>query len=334
MGYVCLGCAGTAGSPVRPYRMNTPHGRQVFGQPRLFECAQCGLVQVEPGPSAAALDTYYRIGYRKHNLFGSDVADTSRFPLDNVFYYNRGQSIAELVAPHITTQAPRVLDIGAGYGHILHAFGERYPDAQRQAIEHSDVCVQHLRRIGMDVVSRPVEEVLPELKSRFDVIVLSHVLEHILEPRPVLNLIRESLAPGGLLYIEVPNIPRESLLRYPDHPWAPRWDEPHITFFSLDSLRRLIGSSSFAEVFCDTGGPHYRHISGARYWLPPGKAFLLNLLPRPVFHFLRRQRVTAGLRVQTREETFYQYGGFRIWIRSIWRRKDDSMIRPQGLALG
>lgn len=320
MGYVCLGCAREEGRPVRRYRTNTPHGRQVFGRPSLYECRHCGLVQVEPGPSAKALDDYYRVDYRKHNLYGSDVADTSRFPFDNLFYYNRGQSIAELVAPHVTAPAPRVLDIGAGYGHILHAFGERFPEADRQAIEYSDVCVRHLRGIGVEVVNRPVEDVLPEVRGRFDVIVLSHVLEHIREPRPVLDLIREALAPGGILYIEVPNIPQESLLRFPDHHWAPRWDEPHITFFSLDTLRHVMGAAGFTEQFCDTGGPRYRYISGLRFRTPPARAFLLNLLPRPVFRFLRRQKATAGLRVKTREDTFYEYGGFRIWIRSLWRR--------------
>lgn len=323
MGFVCLGCAGNRGQPVRRYRTNTPHGRQVFGRPDLYECTDCGLVQVEPGPSASELDDYYRVDYRKHKLYGSDVADTSRFPFDNLFYYNRGQSIAELVSPHVASDEPRVLDIGAGFGHILHAFGERYPQAQREAIEYSDMCVQHLRGIGVETTDQPVEEVLPGMENRFDAIVLSHVLEHIREPRPVLDLIRNSLAPGGVLYIEVPNIPRESLLRYPDNPWAPRWDEPHIAFFSLDTLRGLMGAAQFEELFCETGGPHYTYVPGWRFRMPPAKAFMLNLLPRPVFHFLRRQKFTSGLRVQKREETFYQYGGFRIWIRSVWRKKAD-----------
>jgi hypothetical protein len=136
----------------------------------------------------------------------------------------------------------------------------------------------------------------------------------------VLELIRASLVPGGVLYIEVPNIPRDSLLRFPDHPWAPRWDEPHITFFQMDALRRLLGAAGFEERFCDTGGPLYRDIPGWRFRLPPAKATLLNLLPRPVFHFLRRQEFTARARVQPREESFYRYGGYRIWIRSVWRR--------------
>jgi len=323
MGYVCLGCAGTGGSAVRRYRTNTPHGRELFGRPELYECSACGMVQVEPGPSADALDAYYRADYRKHKLYGSDVADTSRFPLDNLFYYNRGRSIAELVAPHVTVAAPRVLDIGAGYGHILHAFGERYPEAERLAIEYSDACVRHLEGIGVTVENRAVEEVLPALEGRFDVVVLSHVLEHLREPRAVLELIRRSLVPGGVFYVEVPNIPRESLRRFPDNPWAPRWDEPHITFFDVDALKRLMGAAGFEERFCDTGGPYYRYIPGWRFRLPPGKATLLNLLPRPVFHFLRGQTFTSGMRVQTREPSFYEYGGFRIWIRSVWRRGED-----------
>src|SRR5437867_2203869 len=82
----------------------------------------------------------------------------------------------------------------------------------------------------------------------------SLVFEHLLDPRGILDLIHASLAPDGVLYIEVPNIPAESLLRYPDHVWAPRFDEPHITFFSALTLRQMLTSASFEPVFCDTAG--------------------------------------------------------------------------------
>jgi SAM-dependent methyltransferase len=159
------------------------------------------------------------------------------------------------------------------------------------------------------------------MEQRFDVIVLSHVFEHLLDPRGVLDLIRASLAPGGALYIEVPNIPAESLLRFPDHVWAPRFDEPHITFFSTATLYTLLASAGFEPQFCDTAGAEYRYISGLRFRLPPLRWFLQDIVPRPLFHWLRTQGFTRALRVPERVESFYQYGGCRIWIRSISTKK-------------
>jgi SAM-dependent methyltransferase len=321
MSLSCLACNQTDLQRVRRYRLDTSYGREVFGDAWLHMCKMCGLVQMVPRPAPRTVADNYVQDYRRGGLYGSDVADANKFPKDNLFYYNRGLSIAELISPHIGKANPQILDIGAGFGHILHAFGQRHPRSRRLAIEFSDICVQHLTSLGVQVFTQPVEEVLPRMEQRFDVIVLSHVFEHLLDPRGILDLIHASLAPDGVLYIEVPNIPAESLLRYPDHVWAPRFDEPHITFFSALTLRQMLTSASFEPVFCDTAGAEYTNISWLRFHLPHWRWFLQRLIPPPLFHWLRRQKFTQPIRVPERVESFYQYGGFRIWIRSISRKK-------------
>ncbi|MBI1790681.1 MAG: class I SAM-dependent methyltransferase, partial [Acidobacteria bacterium] len=221
------------------------------------------------------------------------------------------------VAPRVRAESPRILDIGAGFGHILYALGERFPKSRRTAIEFSGVAARHLQSIGVDVITEPVENVLPRMEGQFDVVVISHVLEHLLDPGAVLKLIRSSLAPNGVLYVEVPNIPADSLLRFPDHVWAPRFDEPHITFFSTGSLHTLLESRGLTALFCDTAGPFYRYISSLRFRMPTARWFIQHKMPPALFHFLRRQSFTKPVRMREREESFYQYGGCRIWIRSI-----------------
>jgi SAM-dependent methyltransferase len=317
MSAICLSCNHDALINVRPYRTNTPFGRAVFGETSLNSCGRCGLVQAAPPPAPEKLTDYYTVDYRTGGYAGSDVADVSQFPKDNLFYFNRGQSIADLLSTYVRKENPQILDIGAGYGHILHALGQRYSHSTRMAVEFSDVCAKHLMSLGVQVFTEPVEEVLPRIGRRFDLVVMSHSLEHVLNPLTVLQLIKASLVPGGILYVEVPNIPVESLLRYPDHMWAPRYDEPHITFFSRSTLRDLLESSGFEVKFCDTAGAEYRYISPVRFRLPPVRSFVQRLVPPKLFLNLRKLNFTKPLRVQEREETFYQYGGFRLWIRSV-----------------
>jgi SAM-dependent methyltransferase len=264
---------------------------------------------------------YYAADYRHQCLGGSDVAELAKFPLDNLFYYNRGQAVAALVAPRVETAGPRILDIGAGYGHILRALGGRFPRASLTAIEVSDVCVGHLRSLGIAVHAEPVENALPKLEP-FYVIVMSHVLEHLLDPGATLRLIGSHLKPGGLLYVEVPHIPEEAMRLYIDSVWAPHFDEPHITFFDPRSLSGLLAACGMAVEFCETAGPEYRRVSALRFRVPHWRWFIQGILPAPVFHFLRRQRVAQPLKVSLREESFFQQGGFRIWIRSIARRAE------------
>ena len=319
----CLVCTKRELRRVRRYRTSTRHGRAIFGGAWLHECSQCGLVQAVPRPGPQVLADYYALDYRRGGYAGSDVADINQFPKDNLFYFNRGQSVAEFLLPHLQKENPKILDVGAGYGHTLYALTQRYPYSTSLAIEFSEMCVRHLRSLGVQVLTQPVEEVLPQMERGLDLIVLSHVLEHLLDPHTILRLIHASLAPGGVLYIEVPNIPVESLLLYPDHVWAPRFDEPHITFFSVSTLRNLLESAGFEPLFCDTAGPEYKYISPLRFRLPPMRWFLQGLLPPALFLFLRRQRFTQPFRVQEREGSFDQYGGFRIWIRSVSRKRGN-----------
>jgi trans-aconitate methyltransferase len=67
-------------------------------------------------------------------------ATSACFPKDNLAFFNRGRSIAELVTSHLGSRPTRILDVGAGSGHVLHALGERHADAARVAIESSNEC--------------------------------------------------------------------------------------------------------------------------------------------------------------------------------------------------
>lgn len=317
----CVSCGHEQLEAVRPYRAKTPHGKRLFGKSWLYRCGHCRLVQTLPRPSLEELEAYYAVDYRSGFFAaGCDVADLAKFPKDNLFYYNRGQSMAELLAPHITSDRPQILDIGAGFGHILYALGERYPEGTRAAIEFSNVCTDHLRSLGIETSSDPVEKALPAMGRKFDLIVLSHVFEHLLQPRETLDLIREHLVPGGILYIEVPNIPADSLTRYPDHVWAPRYEEPHICLFSQDTLREILESADYDVQFCDTAGGEYKYISALQFHLPHWRWFLQGITPAPLFHFLRKQKFTKAMRIPERVPSFYAYGGTRIWIRSISKK--------------
>jgi len=317
----CLACGGPLGLGIRPYRCHTDHGRVVFGNARLARCSRCSLVQATPLPGPEALERYYETDYRRRGFAGSDVADPATFPKDNLFYFNRGNSIAELVDSYVDSPR-RILDVGAGYGHVLHALGARYPDAERVAVEPSEACARHLQGREITVRTTPVEEALSSLSEGgdgLDLVVMSHVLEHLLEPGPTLETLGARLAPGGSLYVEVPNVPPDSLLDHLDHVWAPRFDEPHLTFFGREALAGLLRRLGFEVVFCDTAGPEYRRISRLRFHLPHWRWFLQRLIPVRLFHALRRQRFTRRLRVEEREGEFYEYGGLRLWIRAIAR---------------
>ena len=85
------------------------------------------------------------------------------------------------------------------------------------------------------------------LKSErpFDLIILSHVLEHLVSPQEMIADILELLSENGLLYIEVPNLLR---------PFVPMgyFSFEHLNYFTPVSLASIMGANGFSVDFLAT----------------------------------------------------------------------------------
>lgn len=81
---------------------------------------------------------------------------------------------------------------------------------------------------------------------KFDLIVCSHVLEHLADPYSVVHALRHYLAPRGIFYVEVPlEIWKK----------APLPVEPvtHVNYFTVDSLRILLERADYKVLTCEEG---------------------------------------------------------------------------------
>ncbi len=325
--HVCVVCHGPL-NPLRRYRCDGGRGRTLFGGAHVSRCAECLLVQVTTLPSADQLEAYYAQASRSGDRHGAEEANLSTFPRDNLFFHHRGHAVVDLVSSHLPVPLDRplrVLDAGAGFGHTLAAVAERYPTATREALEISGVCIDHLRAHGVEVHARTIEAWADDRTTEgeeagYDLIILSHVLEHVRDPRRALTLLGSRLRAGGLLFVEVPHIPLETLEKYPDHPWAPRWDEPHLTFFSRPALTYLVRVTGFDPVHLGAAGPAYRPISALRYRTPPLRTIALRALPAPLVRFLRRRTVIRPLQTFAAREPFSRQAPDGIWLRALLRR--------------
>ncbi len=103
----------------------------------------------------------------------------------------------------------RVLDVGCAYGGFLVAFAER--GARVTGIERDEryvrLAVENLRQRGFDgkVVLGDATAAHPDFRARFDLITANDVVEHVARLDAFLSNLREWLAPGGAVYLEIPN---------------------------------------------------------------------------------------------------------------------------------
>jgi SAM-dependent methyltransferase len=140
---------------------------------------------------------------------------------------------------------PRLLDIGFGAGFLLQM--ARAYGFQVYGVEGSRSLTEELRPLlGRRLVQMHVDD--GELPwGSFDVIAMSHVIEHIAEPRKLLPRIANALNPSGLFYIAVPD--SESLqFRLFGKNWDAVNPVAHYQFFNESSLSRLLRDCGFEPL--------------------------------------------------------------------------------------
>lgn len=193
----------------------------------------------------------------------------------------------------------RVLDIGCGSGRLLQALGRR--GAEIMGVEVSESLVADLNRAGIPSVSSSGD--LPAAASDFEpcVVLMAEVLEHLEDPRGLLEEIRER-CPGADVMVSVPSPGRRAARRGRPEPWD--WPPNHLTRFSVEGLERLLALAGYRPqvvVPAATGRD-----SVPTWWrVLPGKAMDLvrhrwstSEEPRPPRRgdqSGQRQRVVAGL---------------------------------------
>jgi 2-polyprenyl-3-methyl-5-hydroxy-6-metoxy-1,4-benzoquinol methylase len=132
----------------------------------------------------------------------------------------------------------RLLDVGCGDGSFLVRMRELGWDVE--GVEPDPVAAHAATRDHhLQITCAPVEDAALPAES-FDVITMSHVIEHVHDPIKVLSECRRLLRPRGRLILVTPNI--RSLGRFLFRSRWLGWDIPrHLFVFSSQSLRACVG---------------------------------------------------------------------------------------------
>lgn len=147
-----------------------------------------------------------------------------------------------------------VLDVGCAAGSMDCILVDKC-SARVVGIEPDTKRADLARARGIEVYGGYLTRELTKEIGRFDLVLLTDVLEHLPNPQSMLLLAREFLKPGGAVVISVPNVAHWSvrlcLLRgkfdYLD--WG-IMDATHLRWFTFDSIRSLLDSAGFEVVEC------------------------------------------------------------------------------------
>ena len=180
-----------------------------------------------------------RCGFIFNNELSSQEA-FNEYYMKNDMYFFKKENVSDIVLQtaqtleKYMTRDSKILDIGCGCGELLMYLHHRGYNVS--GVDTSQKCVDGLIEHGVKMFKGDVftNNVVPE---KFDVIILSHVVEHIYDLERLVQVVPEYLKPGGIVYVEVPN----SDLYYQDSHQPPlqEYNTEHINHFDEMSLAQL-----------------------------------------------------------------------------------------------
>ncbi len=160
----------------------------------------------------------------------------------------------------------RVLDAGCGAGP-----GLRYLDARGYVAFGSDLVEYPLlaaRELAPSsrLVQSNLDQGLPFADDSFDSILLSEVIEHVLDARAVLRECWRVLRASGAVVLTTPNLwdARRPFYRLGGRVWSGDADPTHVELFNPRTLARALCKAGFANVNVRAGFKPLAWISSRR----------------------------------------------------------------------
>lgn len=150
-----------------------------------------------------------------------------------------------------------ILELGPGDGALLKLIRKRHVDIELFSVEPSKDLCENLRKLpGLHVINAYVENAV--LERRFDLVIMSDVLERLENPARIIRHVHDNLLEtGGHLYIDIPN--QDFELASPG--MASMAPATHLYFFSGERFHEILSGVGFAG----------ENIRGAKYATIPGK---------------------------------------------------------------
>lgn len=206
-------------------------------------CKKCGLIQTNPRMTQESYNSFYNSEYRK--MYGGSELPTREF---FTAQYYKGQTIySYLQKTHVLLKLPSqlfVFEVGCGTGGILKYFKDR--GCRVHGIDLGEEYIKFGKsKYDLDLSAGTIADM--SFDKSPDVIIYSHILEHILSPKDELKHIYRVLGPNGVVYMAMPGV--KNLLNSYEMNFLLLLQNAHVYHFTLTTLRNLLETNGF-QLLC------------------------------------------------------------------------------------
>lgn len=283
---------------------------KIFKDMTRQKCHFCDLQFVDPMPSESSLDVY------NNSYHESAHGGQERNLKLQGFFSGISRIRVNLINKYIEldpNKEYKLLEIGPGPGAFASIWLEQFPKTKYFAIETDTSCYQALHKMNIKLLE---EKEMVDYTALFDIIIISHVLEHVTDPIKFLEPIITSQKKGGFTYIEVPC-----------NDWKHKkiW-EPHLLFFDKKSMNKLLKKLNVTLLKIGYFGITIQDSKSIfQNFLKRIRAFLYHKLNFKYYH-PQRNELKKVLKNQYELEALLPFDAHiekedeSIWLRVIFRK--------------
>ncbi len=243
------------------------------GKWTLYRCDECHSAWLDPRPNQASIGRAYESYYT--HVAEDDTAARPKSILVHLLhalqndYKNKRYGLARRPAtvggrwlvrlvpslrakadaqcrhlPRPPSEGGRLLDVGFGNGGYLKIASEMGWNAE--GIDFDPKAVEVARARGLNVSCGSAAE-LSGPSETYDVITLSHVIEHVHDPIALLRDLYRLLKPGGCLWLDTPNLDSLGAQRF-GRDWRALEPPRHLVLFNPASLLMSLEKVGFRHI--------------------------------------------------------------------------------------
>jgi len=219
----------------------------------LVQCNQCSFIFADVKVSQLELDNYYSLISKYEDKListGGGYNDHDR---------SRLIGVANYISKIFVDKNIRIADVGCAIGGLLEQLRNNGFN-NIVGIDPSKSCVEITKNEkNIDCIHSSLFD-LNDSFGKFDLIIISHVWEHILDLSNAINCLEKILSPNGFIYIECPNA-----MNYRNTIHAPlqEFNTEHINHFCENDFMNFFGIRNYSCI--DIGNKIVKIASGEDY---------------------------------------------------------------------
>lgn len=210
----------------------------------IAKCTNCGLLYMDTEATQEDFLDYYKYGAvapKYCDMFGKEDTDD---------YY---QHLLQLINPYINRQSS-ILDIAGAWGEFASYMKELgYEDITD--LDPAEKCISYASGHGVKTLMTDSTDMRDIREESFDLVILNHSLEHIIDVESTMRNIGRVLKDKGYLFIEVPDV--EGYVEEEAAPFNFLTYE-HVLHMSMNDMNNLAGIYGYEMI---NSGKYYKKVS-------------------------------------------------------------------------